>query len=388
MSNSGGKITAPVSIEDVRTVLGVSSYDLGTLCKSEKINMWAKYKPVRVPMFNELYESEFNEAQYGLHIPSSSSLDSVINTPWSHAAPRGGDSEPYRLTDFDKYNHVSEFIISGNLNPKYDCNSETGDLYIGALLWERYGQYNLNAKDLPLLMKMRLGLRIDGNKILTSKKTVADVIGDSQLLACVLNPKSVGKSSFTIEQFLTTENYPSLSTFPTVIQCYSVPNYTGKTNSAVVNYTEIGSGITFKDQYMSNELNGAYQTEDYYMTTPFVVSYNGDYSEYWKTTCSNSRSTKVTVNVTDFTFHGYDVNGNPETETYNEDLKMYNSNKQQVYSVDIPANGSVTLYFKTRMIGNNYSSYNTRTNVFYAEAKINGHNQNRIMRFELNYRCN
>lgn len=56
MSNSGGKITAPVSIEDVRTVLGVSSYDLGTLCKSEKINMWAKYKPVRVPMFNELCE--------------------------------------------------------------------------------------------------------------------------------------------------------------------------------------------------------------------------------------------------------------------------------------------------------------------------------------------
>ena len=51
MSNSGGKITAPVSIEDVRTVLGVSSYDLGTLCKNSngKINKWSKYKPVRQP---------------------------------------------------------------------------------------------------------------------------------------------------------------------------------------------------------------------------------------------------------------------------------------------------------------------------------------------------
>ena len=49
MSNSGGKITAPVSIDDVRTVLGVSSYDLGTLCKNSngKINKWSKYKPDR-----------------------------------------------------------------------------------------------------------------------------------------------------------------------------------------------------------------------------------------------------------------------------------------------------------------------------------------------------
>lgn len=47
MSNSGGKITAPVSIEDVRTVLGVSSYDLGTLCKNThgKIRILSISKP-------------------------------------------------------------------------------------------------------------------------------------------------------------------------------------------------------------------------------------------------------------------------------------------------------------------------------------------------------
>ena len=46
MSVSNGKIIAPVSIEDVKTVLGESSNDLATLCKSENINIWSKYKPI------------------------------------------------------------------------------------------------------------------------------------------------------------------------------------------------------------------------------------------------------------------------------------------------------------------------------------------------------
>ena len=46
MSVSNGKIIAPVSIEDVKTILGESSNDLATLCKSENINIWSKYKPI------------------------------------------------------------------------------------------------------------------------------------------------------------------------------------------------------------------------------------------------------------------------------------------------------------------------------------------------------
>lgn len=46
--SSTGKITAPVSISDVQKCFGLSSGDLGTLIKNAKINMWAKYKPVRL----------------------------------------------------------------------------------------------------------------------------------------------------------------------------------------------------------------------------------------------------------------------------------------------------------------------------------------------------
>lgn len=47
MPISSGKIVAPVSIDDVRTALGVSSYDLGYLCKNThgKTNMWASISP-------------------------------------------------------------------------------------------------------------------------------------------------------------------------------------------------------------------------------------------------------------------------------------------------------------------------------------------------------
>ena len=48
MSIVNGIIQAPVSIADVKTVLGETSNDLATLCKSEKINIWAKFKPVEL----------------------------------------------------------------------------------------------------------------------------------------------------------------------------------------------------------------------------------------------------------------------------------------------------------------------------------------------------
>jgi hypothetical protein len=43
---STGIVTAPVSIADVKKALGVGSGDVGTLCRSTMINMWAKFKPV------------------------------------------------------------------------------------------------------------------------------------------------------------------------------------------------------------------------------------------------------------------------------------------------------------------------------------------------------
>jgi len=62
MSIVNGIIQAPVSIADVKTVLGETSNDLATLCKSEKINMWAKFKPVELkrPFTNDEFDFQNN----------------------------------------------------------------------------------------------------------------------------------------------------------------------------------------------------------------------------------------------------------------------------------------------------------------------------------------
>ena len=49
MSLNNGIISAPVSIDDVKSVLGEGSNDLATLCKSTNINMWSRHKPVIHP---------------------------------------------------------------------------------------------------------------------------------------------------------------------------------------------------------------------------------------------------------------------------------------------------------------------------------------------------
>lgn len=118
MANNGGIITAPVRlIADVKTVLGETSNDLSALCKSSKINMWAKYKPIRYNSTSALTESQRAYRGYGVNatrydVDSSSVRNTMLsdsasgNTGWTYDKPRGGN-EPYRLGDFLGYNHNS-----------------------------------------------------------------------------------------------------------------------------------------------------------------------------------------------------------------------------------------------------------------------------------------
>ena len=151
MSISNGKIIAPVSIEDVKTVLGESSNDLATLCKSENINIWSKYKPISCrgefkesPIREDSYEtatSSYNkyncDIRCGMNIPIDTyrnlynnyggegfaingcynlyvdniygrnggiSADTTTMVSGKHF-PKGGTNSPYRLGDFRNYNN-------------------------------------------------------------------------------------------------------------------------------------------------------------------------------------------------------------------------------------------------------------------------------------------
>ena len=134
-----GKITAPVSIDDVKRALGESSDDLATLCNNDSIVPWSRCKPIAysqpftdIPPVRE--DRTINVTSYygapcivrcGILVPEikydvnnfnaifdiAERLDSD-NTWGNRFAPsatyngyhlHGGTSEPYRLGDFRNY---------------------------------------------------------------------------------------------------------------------------------------------------------------------------------------------------------------------------------------------------------------------------------------------
>ena len=144
-----GIISAPVSIDDVKRALGESSNDLATLCKSENINIWSKYKPIsckgefkEYPIredSEEIVTSSYSKftcvVRCGMNIP----MDTYKNLRYNYGGegfaieacknlhqdnvygnngyihdntstrvsgkhfPKGGVNSPYRLSDFRNY---------------------------------------------------------------------------------------------------------------------------------------------------------------------------------------------------------------------------------------------------------------------------------------------
>ena len=123
MSVSNGKITAPVSIDDVRSVLGYGSNDLASLCTYEGINMWAKYKPVDSDNafldINTGWKGKRNDCN--INYPKATSIYDIKG--YYSQADNGFTyrtaSAPYRLGDFRGYNHNarSEYLGIGTTSP-------------------------------------------------------------------------------------------------------------------------------------------------------------------------------------------------------------------------------------------------------------------------------
>lgn len=156
-----GIISAPVSIDDVKRALGESSNDLATLCKSENINIWSKYKPIsckgefkEYPIredSDEIVTSSYSNYTCVVHCGMNIPMDTYKNLRNNYGGegfaingcynlyanniygrvggihgdattsvsgkhfPKGGVNSPYRLSDFRNYNSKAknnEFLTS------------------------------------------------------------------------------------------------------------------------------------------------------------------------------------------------------------------------------------------------------------------------------------
>ena len=176
MGYSNTKITAPVSFSDVQNALGVSITDLGKLCTSGNINMWAKYKPVvyaAIDTTSQLNsartawkaESELGtgvkawwrgaNGQCGLSFPvvdigasanNNSGVITALNSlktmidgnlnGWSYTKPSGGTTSPYRLIDFLRYYGGAPNPVSGISVTQQIQASSSSDWELGCTLRE------------------------------------------------------------------------------------------------------------------------------------------------------------------------------------------------------------------------------------------------------------
>lgn len=154
MPVNNGIITAPVTIQDVQITIGDASVDLGDLCQSGKINKWARFKPVAVntlfPAVNPSESTWFKgmDGKCGLFLPISTTVNDLktqvlLTTTardWTFnfatippTRPVGGTESPFRLTDFNNYNHLAESII---LNQVMSTNVNNSNNFVGEVTFQ------------------------------------------------------------------------------------------------------------------------------------------------------------------------------------------------------------------------------------------------------------
>ena len=111
-----GQITAPINAADPYKVLGVAAtkgYDIGTICRNShgKMNKWSVHKPISVAnILRPLTDAEIKTADCGLRAFYTTSIAAAVakvkeGCDWEYNPPTGGMASPYRLSDFNGYDH-------------------------------------------------------------------------------------------------------------------------------------------------------------------------------------------------------------------------------------------------------------------------------------------
>lgn len=110
----------------VANTIGDNSHNIGTLCKSPRVNMWAKYKPVKFSHdTTDAYPNwwKANAGNCGIKYSVYTSIRDMVfaaeqgEIAWLYEKPNGTYSEPFRLGDFRKYNHNAPPVCEFNPMP-------------------------------------------------------------------------------------------------------------------------------------------------------------------------------------------------------------------------------------------------------------------------------
>lgn len=231
MSVDGSKITAPVSISDVNTVLGAGTNDLGSLCKHTNINKWARFKPVvrknLLGISDDYYKAD--TLDFGLTPKQSTSLSGLsasyngTDNGWIYTPPTGGMNAPYRLTDFDKYDNDAEAPVNGaNVKPVKIFTSDSAANKLGvALALSKYTGYNIKLNELGTLENCYLGIYATNGTMsrwITTTKTIKVAPNET----CEVDMSGATAGTWTAYPFLSESKMTANQNISNIY--YTIPN--------------------------------------------------------------------------------------------------------------------------------------------------------------------
>ena len=157
--------TGTLYISDVRNALGESTTDLGRLCQSDKINQWAKYKPVRWPDPFPAPGSDWwkaNDGNCGLSAPIFNNPSQAGNYNWDYSRPTGGSTAPFRLDDFRGYDDSSTPFIVHDYGSSLEINKQMypSGVYTFFFSLSVFGGHSVSLEDISGLSDHYLTVQI------------------------------------------------------------------------------------------------------------------------------------------------------------------------------------------------------------------------------------
>lgn len=138
MSHGTTTISAPVVMpSDIAAILGIPGTDLGDLCTSGAINMWAKYKPIEYNKKGMLEDHDRENANFGIiNIPTWSNINKMAAFWFGNRAseqtnaPECGYQPIYwgyqRPTTYKRLSDFSDYPISSGLGYYHEAEAPIG----------------------------------------------------------------------------------------------------------------------------------------------------------------------------------------------------------------------------------------------------------------------
>ena len=359
-------------MSDVQVVIGSQSTDLGTLCSHININKFARFKPVRYPSVGLITNANRQSVAHGIVFPdvvivsqiTGAAIQDAAANDWDYQLPVGGASSPYRLGDFGNVESLnSNGYFHGAVPPiqvvyprggwTFSRGSTQRSLVISIDLDPDDSEINLQSYDFISaglnLNEWKLIAYLDTpyltTKIYDSDDTILNggEISGNQIVV----PFPGGTGTYNVDVYICMYRYNnSISRY----EFLPLPKQ-GDYNPSVFKLKVIddaeasGGGIPgrdteemFKNVEFSYNLNGTYHTAwDCTDNGTAKWSMKSAGSMYVKMNLSNKSGATSTVERGHFRL---DLNGTgPVSAT-----TMYNSSKQVVSSVQIPNNGTETIY--------------------------------------------